>query len=230
MRVCLIFSFSPFFGSDRCSMVSLPTSAKVSCQIVIIILIVTVLIFHCLQSAENIAKLMPSPESQLRVSHKYDSLERAVQKERMDSLISVSNRNNPLSKTNSRTWVGFQFCRTEMSECLHLSLSLSLSLPPSLPPPSLPPPSLPPPSLPPLPPPSPQSSAREDPSWDLSHGRVWCVTEDLPSSEVAASGLQREGEVVVTCKQEELDCVHVILSIINSVYRQWYDISRNTII
>ena len=46
------------------------------------------------------------------------------------------------------------------------------------------------------------------------------MAEDLPASDVVVKGLERNQEVV-TRTQEEVDAVHTVLSLINSVFKQW---------
>lgn len=58
-------------------------------------------------------------------------------------------------------------------------------------------------------------------SWDLTRGRLWCVTDSLPSSAVVVRGLEAAGEVVIPCAAQELQDVQLIVAVINYVFKQW---------
>ncbi len=67
------------------------------------------------------------------------------------------------------------------------------------------------------------SARKDDITWDLSHGRVWCVADDIPGSQVGqvvVGGLEKDQEVV-TRIEGEVDAVHTMLSLVNSVFKQW---------
>lgn len=47
------------------------------------------------------------------------------------------------------------------------------------------------------------------------------MVDQLPSSQEVLRGLEKEGEVCLTCSQDEKDHVNVVQSIIKTVFRQW---------
>ncbi len=48
------------------------------------------------------------------------------------------------------------------------------------------------------------------------------MVDSLPSAAMVTRGLEGRGEVVVTCDALEIHNVQLLLSIVNSIFKQWY--------